>query len=122
MACQRNLVFQEGDAERASIFSKPDLVARSILDELPNAPDIRVDIARHIYRPHTLGPAKHQNFLLDTARNEVRSLSDHQLFRHLPISHRICRVYAKSTDRAGDIARVLDNMLGARGPDDITNM
>ena len=122
MVCQRNLVFHEGDAERASIFSKPELVAQSILDELPNAPDIRVDVARHIYRPHTLGPAKHQNFLLDTARNEVRPLSDHQLFRHLPISHRICRVYANSTERSSDIAHVLDTMLGARGPDDITNM
>ena len=125
MACQRNLVFQEGDAERASIFSRPELVEQSLTRELGGKlrdVPLRVDVARHIYRPHTLGPAKHQNFLYDSAQDRVRPLSDHQLFRHLPISHRICRVYTTSPAIAPQIARALDNLLGTRGQDDVTNM
>jgi uncharacterized protein len=125
MACQRNLVFQEGDAERASIFSRPELVEQTLARELGSVVrdlPLRVDIARHIYRPHTQGPAKHQNFLYDSAQDRVRPLSDHQLFRHLPISHRICRVYTSSPGFAPQIARALDTLLGTRGQDDVTNM
>ncbi len=125
MACQRNLIFQEGDAERASIFSQPELVeqslARELGAELP-AGSLRVDIARHIYRPHTQGPAKHQNFLYDSAQDRVRPLSDHQLFRQLPVSHRICRIYTSSSAIAPRVADALDALLGTRGSDDLTNM
>jgi HD superfamily phosphohydrolase len=125
MACQRNLVFQEGDAERASIFSQPELVEQSLARELGSQLKgqlLRVDIPRHIYRPHTQGPAKHQNFLYDSAQDCVRPLADHQLFRHLPISHRICRVYTTSREMAPQVARALDSLLGTCGTDDITNM
>jgi HD superfamily phosphohydrolase len=125
MACQRNLVFQEGDAERASIFSRPELVEQSLRQELGGRladQPMRVDIARHIYRPHTRGPAAHQNFLFDAAHQRVRPLSDHQLFRHLPVSHRICRVYTHSLEGAAEVAKALDNLLGHRGLDDLTNM
>jgi hypothetical protein len=83
---------------------------------------LRVDLARHIYRPHTRGPARDQNFLYDSAHRQVRPLSDHQLFRHLPVSHRICRVYATSDEHARAIAGVLDDLLGPGGDDDLTNM
>ncbi len=125
MACQRNLVFREGEAERASIFSHAPLVEQSLRAELGaswgDAP-LRVDIARHIYRPHTQGPARHQNFLFDSAQERVRPLTDHQLFRHLPVSHRICRVYTRSLTHAADVARALDALLGNQGLDDLTNM
>jgi HD superfamily phosphohydrolase len=125
MACQRNLVFQEGDAERASIFSQPELVEQTLVRELGSqlqGQPLRVDIPRHIYRPHTQGPAKHQNFLYDSAQDRVRPLADHQLFRHLPVSHRICRVYTTTRDIAPQVSRALDALLGTRGADDITNM
>ena len=83
---------------------------------------LRVDIPRHIYRPHTQGPALHQNFLFDSAQDRVRPLSDNQLFRHLPVSHRICRVYAATLDAAPQVARALDHLLGQPSPDDLTNM
>ena len=125
MVCQRNLVFQEGDSERASIFSEAEWVEKSLRKELsgelPDEP-LRVDIARHIYRPNTRGPALHQNYLFDSAQQRTRPLADHQLFSHLPISHRICRVYAQRTDIAPQIARALDGLLGTRGLDDVTNM
>jgi hypothetical protein len=49
-------------------------------------------------------------------------LDSHQLYRHLPISHRICRVYAQSMDAASDVAQALDRMLGPQSVDDVTNM
>jgi HD superfamily phosphohydrolase len=125
MACQRNLVFREGDAERASIFSRRELVEQSLVREIGTAlhgQRLRVDIARHIYRPNTLGPAPHQNYLYDSARDRVRPLSDHQLFSHLPVSHRICRVYTTSPEMASTVAHALDTLLGTQGVDDITNM
>ena len=83
---------------------------------------LRVDLPRHIYRPHTQGPARHQNFLFDSARDRVRPLSDNQLFRQLPISHRICRVYCTTLELAAQIAQALDRLLGDRLFDDATNM
>ena len=82
---------------------------------------LRVDIARTIFRPHTAGPVAGQNFLYDSAREQLRPLSAHELYRRLPISHRICRIYAPSTDHGPQIAAALDQMLGG-AIDDVTNM
>jgi len=125
MVCQRNILFAERQAESSSIFSDGRTVEERIRRALPQAagdPALRVDLARHIYRPHTRGPARDQNFLYDSAHRQVRPLSDHQLFRHLPVSHRICRVYAASDEHARAIAGVLDDLLGPGGGDDLTNM
>jgi hypothetical protein len=123
--CQRSLVFTEGDAEHASIFSNPDFVETRIRHELPlelaEIP-LRVDITRHVYRPHSRGPSGNQNFLYDSSRDEVRPLHDHQLFRHLPISHRICRLYGKSLEHSKIVAAALDRLVGDGGIDDLTNM
>jgi hypothetical protein len=125
MVCQRNLVFTAGDAEQSSIFSEPGLVEQKIRGQLPpQVADIplRIDIPRHMYRPHTHGPAAGQNFLYDSAHHSVRPLVDNQLFRQLPISHRICRIYAQSLEHSQPLARALDALLGPGGSDDLTNM
>ena len=125
MICQRSLMFDESDGEQASVFSRPDWVEQSIRSELGERGkdiELRVDIARHIYRPHTSGPAKRQNFRYDSAHDKVRPLDSHQLYRHLPISHRICRVYALSMDAAGDVAQAIDRLMGPHSVDDVTNM
>jgi HD superfamily phosphohydrolase len=125
MVCQRNLIFGEGDSERSSIFSAPELVERQIRGALPlelaELP-LRIDVARHIYRPHTRGPARDQNFLYDSARKVVRPLTDNQLFERLPVSHRICRVYAETEEHAGALATALDAIIRPGGADDVTNM
>lgn len=125
MACQRNLVFGAGEAERSSIFSHADLVERALRANLP-APlaelPLRVDLARHIHRPDTRGPSTGQNFLWDPARDEPRPLTDDQLFRQLPLSHRICRIYAQDESCAGQLAAALDALIGPGGSDDLTNM
>lgn len=125
MVCQRNLLFGEEDAERSSIFSHAEWVEQSIYRALgldAHEVPLRVDIARHIYRPHTAGPARHQNFLYDSARERVRPLVDNQLFRHLPVSHRICRVYALVPEMGSSIAQAVDQLLGDHVLDDLTNM
>ena len=87
----------------------------------PSLP-LRVDLARHIHRPDTRGPSKGQNFLWDPARDEPRPLTDDQLFRQLPLSHRICRIYVQDESHAAQLAAALDALIGPGGSDDLTNM
>jgi len=123
--CQRYLVFGAGDSERSSIFSRREFVEdglrRNLPAELRGLP-IKVDLARHIHRPETRGSADGQNFLFDPARGEPRPLTDDQLFRQLPVSHRICRIYAESEMHTAELSAALDLLIGAGGSDDVTNM
>jgi HD superfamily phosphohydrolase len=122
---QRNLVFGAGDSEAASVFSDTRLAEQALRNQLPASLrelPLRIDIARHVHRPDTRGPAAGQNFLFDAATRQVRPLIDDQLFRHLPLSHRICRVYAETDDHAPEISAALDRLLGPSGLDDLTNM
>ncbi len=125
MVCQRNLVFGPDAAENSSIFSKPDFVERAIRAALPTELHhlpLRIDLARHVHRPDTRGPAAGQNFLYDPAENQVRPLTDDHLFRQLPISQRICRIYAENLDHAATLTAALDDLIGPGGRDDLTNM
>lgn len=127
MSCQRSVLFAEHDPESSSIFADASLVEFKLRQSLPpetaDTP-IKIDIARHIYRPHTRGPAANQNFYYDDSRDQVRPLSDSQLFRHLPVSSRICRVYTPVGEHGLDatIAAAMDELIGSTGPDDLTNM
>jgi len=125
MACQRVLVFSERDPERSSIFSDPRMVEQRLLAALPKGLQdlpVRVDIARHIFRPHTSGPAAGQNYLFDSAVNRVRPLTTNQLFERLPVSHRICRIYTQSDAHVPELTTALDSLIGGPGNDDLTNM
>ncbi len=125
MACQRNLVFEESETERSSIFSRAEFVERELRAQLPaelrDLP-LRVDLARHIHRPDTRGPSTGQNFLWDPSRGEPRPLGFDQLFRQLPLAHRICRIYVEDTSHAPQLAAALDAVIGPGGSDDLTNM
>jgi uncharacterized protein len=125
MVCQRNLVFGAADSERASIFSRPEFAEGALRRLLPAALaelPLRIDLARHAQRPGMLGASAGQNFLFDPARGEMRALTDDQLFRQLPVSHRICRIYARTDDHADLLAAALDALVGPGGGDDLTNM
>ncbi len=122
--CQRNLVFGPNDSEQSSIFSDPQMVElklRQLLPEHLKDLPLRIDIARHRYRPHQQHPGERQNFLFDSAQGQIRLLSEDELYRRLPISHRICRVYAESEEHTTELAKALDGLLGG-GQDDLTNM
>lgn len=125
MNCQHSIIFSEADAEHGSIFCDAEYVEKKLrerlgkpLNELP----LKVDIARHIHRPHTLGPASGQNFLYDAVREIVRPLTNNELFERLPVSHRICRVYAPSYEHVKAISEAFHALVGGRGSDDATNM
>jgi hypothetical protein len=83
---------------------------------------LAVDLPRHIHRPHTRGPSMGQNFLWEEGRHEPRPLTDDQLYRQLPLAHRICRVYVRDESHAAPVAAALDELVGATGDDDLTNM
>ena len=124
MACERTMHFHSGSAERMTIFSEPDLIERRIRERLPqDVKDIplAIDVARHYHRPSGRLPAGGQNFLLDPAMGTVQELNDDELFRSLPVSLLICRVYSKDHQHDTALATALNATLG-EAPDAPTNM
>jgi uncharacterized protein len=124
MIHQKQLIYSEGDAEESSIFSDGALVEHKLRQSLPadlREMPLRVDIARGIHRPHTGGPAAGQNFLYDSSTGQAAPLSTHALYRRLPVSYRICRVYAQSDEHAAEIRAAMNALFGAAA-DDVTNM
>jgi HD superfamily phosphohydrolase len=124
MACERTLNFHTGAAERTTIFSEPDLIEQRMRGLLPrDLKDIplRVDVARHYHRPSARRPAGGQNFLLNPGEETVQELNDDELFRSLPTSFAIFRVYSKDHRHDGPIVRALNALLGDAG-DTKTNM
>jgi hypothetical protein len=124
---ERNLVFREHDPEKASIFNDAKIVEVAIRNGLPpELADIemQIDLPRHIYRPHESKATAGQNFLY-TAGGATRRLDDDQLFRQLPVAHRMCRVYLRKDpprEHVAAIAAALDKLVGSGGEDDLTNM
>ena len=101
----------------ASIFSNAQFVEQAVRKLLP--PEIRdmplvIDLARHVHRPHTRGPAAGQNFLFDESHQKTRPLTDDQLFRQLPVSHHICRIYAESDEHRADACRRIRSTIRPR--------
>lgn len=125
---ERNLTFAAGDPEQASIFSNAALVEQAIRSGLPpEFADIamQIDLPRHIYRPHTQKATAGLNFLYLPATDETRPLTDDQLFKQMPITHRMCRVYLRKEaplGHAAAVGTVLDQLVGVGGEDDLTNM
>ena len=114
MAGERTFHFHSGTAERTTIFSEPDLIERRIRDRLPAADreiPIAIDVARHYHRPSGPLPAGGQNFLLDPALGVPQELSDDELFRSLPISFSICRVYSKDHQHDTALAGALTSLV-----------
>lgn len=125
MACERTLFFSPGVAESSSLFSQAAFVERALRDRLPPALrelPLRVDLARHVHRPGTQGPAAGQNFLFDPGRNEIRELTTSELFRRLPMASRICRIYALTREHDAELAAALDALIEPDVADDATNM
>ncbi|MFO0916901.1 MAG: HD domain-containing protein [Planctomycetaceae bacterium] len=124
MACERTLNFHSATSERTTIFSEPDLVIRRIRERLPT--DIReiplkFDVARHYHRPSGRLPSSGQNFLLDASTGSVQELHDDDLFRALPVSFVIFRIYSQDHRYDGALNQSLNAALGDAG-DAKTNM
>jgi HD superfamily phosphohydrolase len=125
MAVERTIFFRSGEAHQASIFSDVKLFEAAMRSRLPaelrDLP-LKFDPAQHVYRPGAHTPAAGQNFLYDAARDQIRSLDARELFRQIPMSYRICRVYARDSHHNAELAAAMDQLLGDAGVDDLTNM
>ncbi|QDV27129.1 HD domain-containing protein [Aureliella helgolandensis] len=125
MVCQRNLSFEEGQSENSSVFSSSSILAACLRDQLPaefREVQFRVDLARHIHRPHTVGAAAGMNFYYESSTDKVRALTTHGLYRRLPISHTIARVYTQDGECETIFSNIMEKLIGAPGDDDLTNM
>lgn len=124
MNCERTMNFHSPTSEQTSIFSEPDLVERRLRQHLPselNDIPLRIDVAKHYHRPSARLPAGGQNYLLDPAAPEPIELNDDELFRALPVSFLIFRVYAHSHTHSAELNTALNKVLGAT-VDTKTNM
>jgi len=125
MTCERTRFFEPHEAERTSIFSNENFFEAALREQLPDALKelpLRIDLARHVHRPGTRGPAAGQNFLYDPASGQTRSLTDSDLFRRIPLSYRICRVYAQTSEHNEAISAALERLIGSETEDVRTNM
>ena len=58
----------------------------------------------------------------ESSRGRIRPLSDHELFRRIPLSYRLFRVYTTDPAAHAALATALDALLRTEGIDDATNM
>jgi len=115
MACERTLNFHTAGAARMTIFSEPDLVLRRVRERLPSNlrnMDLRFDVAQHYHRPSARLPVHGQNFLLDPAQGSPTELNDDELFRQLPISFLIFRIYTQDHGHEALLNAALNSVLG----------
>ncbi len=115
MAVERTINFHSGRGERTSIYSEPDVVLSRVRKRLPqklrNLP-LKIDVAKHYHRPSGPLPAGGQNFLLDPAHGSPQELHDDELFRTLPVSFLIIRIYAQNHDHDAELHAALTSVLG----------
>ena len=124
MSCERSLNFHSGTAVHTSIFSEPDLVEKRVRAKLPaklKQIPLRIDIARHYHRPSGRLPAGGQNFLLDPGTEKTQELNDDELFRALPVSFLIFRIYTQDHLHDLEMTNALNAALGEVS-DSKTNM
>ncbi len=115
MACERTINFHAGSSERTTIFSEPDVVEKRVRQKLPVALrkiPLKIDVARHYHRPSGRLPVGGQNFLLDPAASAPRELSDDELFRSLPVSFSVFRIYSTDHSHDAKLYSALNSVLG----------
>ncbi|GAB6165593.1 hypothetical protein JCM19992_15930 [Thermostilla marina] len=125
MVCERAIFFGREKSEDMSVFSSEELFEAAVRSRLPahlKNMELRFDPPRHVHRPGTRAPAGGQNFLYDPSKETIESLDDRELFRQIPVSCRLCRIYAKDTRYRREIAQAMDDLIGGGRADDDTNM
>lgn len=123
MACERTINFHSSSAENTNIFTEPDLVERKVRDKLPAAVqdiEMRIDVAKHYHRPSSPGPSRGQNYVLDAAAG-AQEMHDDELFRGLPTSFLIFRIYTKDHEHDHELNQAVAAVVGAAA-DSKTNM
>jgi len=124
MAVEKTLSFHSVGAQATTILTEPDLMLLRIRERIPaeiREIPLKIDVARHYHRPSGRRPAGGQNFLVDPASDRIQELHDDELFRVLPISFLIFRIYAEDHRHDAPLQRALEAVLGDAG-DTLTNM
>ncbi|MDR1382512.1 MAG: HD domain-containing protein [Planctomycetaceae bacterium] len=131
LVIERTVLFQQGAKEQASVFSSETLLETAIRSNLPNdlrQIEMRVDIPRHAQRPGAHLPSANLNFLYDPASEQIQRLEEEELFRDIPQSYRICRIYTgeenvRNTKIKTALVQAFDRLTSQGRPaDDATNM
>lgn len=126
LMAEKTILFRAGEKEQSTIFSKDERFESAVRDELPKLLkdiEIKVDLARHAHRPGANLPTAGQNFLYDPSTDAIRQLEEEELYRHMPQSYRICRIYARNHDHKTELAKALERLTSqSSAPDDLTNM
>lgn len=115
MAVEKTLNFHNASGERMTIFSEPDLVLRRVRKRLPEALQslpLKIDVAKHYHRPSGRLPAGGQNFLYDPGTGAPQELNDDDLFRSVPISFLIFRIYCQTHQYDALLNAALNSVLG----------
>lgn len=123
--CERSLRFGEEESQQGTVFRNERIALTALREELPaelREIPLKISLCRTVFRPHTQGPSDHQNFLYDSAQQRTKPLTTDKIFRSLPLSRLICRIYAHDTASAPTLATALDALVGDLAIDDLTNM
>jgi HD superfamily phosphohydrolase len=125
LAAETTVIFRAGEREQTSVFADDKSLRRAITLQLPESMQsisFEVDIARHLHRPDAHRPAASEIFLYDPATHRIRLLEEEELYRHIPQSYRICRIYTQHSDQIASLAKAMDALTHADSEDDDTNM
>lgn len=125
LAVERTVFFKPGEPEQTSIFHNETMFEAAVRANLPgplHELPLKFEAPRHVHRPGAHTPAAGQNYLYDPASDQIRRLDDRELFRQIPLSYRICRIYAEDDQHNVELAAVMDRLIGADVADDLTNM
>ncbi|MDR3233506.1 MAG: HD domain-containing protein [Planctomycetaceae bacterium] len=124
-AAETTAVFSTPHSEQTSIFADDETFRRAVIQHLPDGLKtipFAVDIARHLHRPDSNKQTGAQNFLYEPATDKVRRLEEEELYRHLPQSYRICRIYTQDKEHTRILAKALERLVNGTAEDDETNM
>jgi uncharacterized protein len=125
LAVERTVFFRPDQSEQTSIFQSEPMFEAAVRNALPKPlrdTPLKFEVPRHVHRPGAHAPSAGQNFLYDPASDQIRRLDDRELFRQIPLSYRICRIYAEDSHHNAELAAVMDRLIGTDATDDTTNM
>ena len=62
----------------------------------------------HVHRPGPQWPRPATTSFLIRLRRQIRSLDDREILRQLPVSYRVCRIYAEDHAHDLELAAAMD--------------
>jgi HD superfamily phosphohydrolase len=132
MAAEKTILFQSDKREHTSIFGNEEILKQMIVSKLPaqlRGIDFKIDCARHQLRGRIQDETENkqqnvtlQNCLFEPATKTIRPLEDEDLFRYIPQSYRICRIYTKDVENIAPLVEAMNHITGSIEYDTETNM